>query len=226
MKLSAIITEHYIKEVIFLRMRKRAHLDERILTCDSLIAETMEDINCFRNGKKLHLEIGCGKGGFIKECARLNPHIPHLAVEHYNNVAILAAEAAKRENIENIRFSMKDIEKLAEEIEEGSVERIYLNFSDPWPKKKQAKRRLTHPDFLRLYKKWLAPDGEIFFKTDNDALFEFSLNTFASEDFLLSNITFDLHNSNFEGNIMTEYEKKFSEAGKNIFRLEARKRGC
>ncbi len=208
-----------------MRMRKRAHLDERILTCDSLIAETKDDIASFRNGRMLHLEIGCGKGGFIKECALKNPEIPHLAVEHYNNVAILAAEAAKRENIENIRFSMKDIEKLAEEIEEGTVERIYLNFSDPWPKKKQAKRRLTHPDFLRLYKKWLSPGGEIFFKTDNDALFEFSLNSFASEDFLLSNITFDLHNSNFEGNIMTEYEKKFSEAGKNIFRLEARKRG-
>ncbi len=207
-----------------MRMRKRAHLDERILNCNSLIAETKEDINSFRKGKSLHLEIGCGKGSFIKECAKQNPHIPHLAVEHYNNVAILAAESAKRENIENIRFSMKDIEKLAEEIEEGSVSRIYLNFSDPWPKKKQAKRRLTHPDFLRLYKRWLKDDGEIFFKTDNDALFEFSLNTFASEDFLLSNITFDLHNSDFEGNIMTEYEKKFSEEGKNIFRLEARKR--
>ena len=101
---------------------------------------------------------------------------------------------------------------------------IFLNFSDPWPKKRHANRRLTHPDFLKLYKKWLSPDGEIFFKTDNEKLFEFSLNSFCSEDFLLSNITFDLHSSDYEGNIMTEYETRFSEEGKNIFRLEARKR--
>ncbi|MDO5477680.1 MAG: tRNA (guanosine(46)-N7)-methyltransferase TrmB [Clostridia bacterium] len=205
-------------------MRKRAHLEERIEVLSPLMVYTKEEIDSFRDGKAIYLEIGCGKGKFIRECALRDAEIPHLAVEHYDNVAILAAEAAEREGIKNIRFSFSDIEKLDGEIEEGSVKRIYLNFSDPWPKKKQAKRRLTHPSFLKMYKKWLSDDGEIFFKTDNEKLFEFSLNSFCSENFLLSNITFDLHKSDFEGNIMTEYETKFAEEGKNIFRLEARKR--
>ncbi len=205
-------------------MRKRAHLEERIEVLSPLMVYTKEEIDSFRDGKAIYLEIGCGKGKFIRECAAIDKEIPHLAVEHYDNVAILAAEAAEREGLTNIRFSFSDIEKLDGEITEGSVKRIYLNFSDPWPKKKQAKRRLTHPNFLKLYKKWLSDDGEIFFKTDNEKLFEFSLNSFCSEDFILSNITFDLHGSDFEGNIMTEYETKFAEEGKNIFRLEARKR--
>lgn len=205
-------------------MRKRAHLTERIENLTSLMVYTKEEIDAFRGEGKLYLEIGCGKGKFIKECALRDSEIPHLAVEHYGNVAILAAEAAEREGVKNLRFSISDIVKLDGEIEEGSVKRIYLNFSDPWPKKRHANRRLTHPDFLKLYKKWLSADGEIFFKTDNEKLFEFSLNSFCSEDFILSNITFDLHSSDFEGNIMTEYETRFSEEGKNIFRLEARKR--
>ncbi len=221
-------------------MRKKKNLVSRLeAVSDYLYISRSEDRNFntavndkdyidfdawFGDTRPLYLEIGCGKGKFIRECALRDAEIPHLAVEHYGNVAILAAEAAEREGVKNLRFSISDIVKLDGEIEEGSVKRIYLNFSDPWPKKRHANRRLTHPDFLRLYKKWLSDDGEIFFKTDNDKLFEFSLNSFCSEDFILSNITFDLHNSDFEGNIMTEYETRFSEEGKNIFRLEARKR--
>jgi len=108
----------------------------------------------------------------------------------------------------------------------NEISRIYINFCDPWEnKKKWAKRRLTYVKFLDLYAKILTDKGEIFFKTDNEKLFEFSLNQFAEKDFLLKNITFDLHNSDLAENIMTEYEEKFSSKGINIFRLEAYKRG-
>lgn len=207
-----------------MRMRKRAHLAERIEGCGDYAINTAEELLSFLNGRPLHIEIGCGKGRFIINTALKNPAVCHLAVEQCENVAILAAEHAKRAEVKNLRFAMKNIALLDEVLPEGAVSRIYLNFSDPWPKKKRAKRRLTHPDFLRLYKKWLSPDGEIFFKTDNAALFEFSLNSFAGEDFLLSAITFDLHKSDFEGNIMTEYEERFAAEGKPIYRLEARKR--
>ncbi|MDP4132971.1 MAG: tRNA (guanosine(46)-N7)-methyltransferase TrmB [Bacillota bacterium] len=201
----------------------RAHLDERINECSDYILKSQEELYEYINGKNFHIEIGCGKGGFIVETAKQNPDICHIAVEHIPNVAILAAEKAKGENLENLRFVFKNVMDLSEDIKDGTVKRIYLNFSDPWRKNKQAKRRLTHPGFLKVYKRWLSEDGEIFLKTDNEKLFEFSLNSFCSEDFHLKNITFDLHNSSFEGNIMTEYEKKFYDEGKNIFRLEARK---
>ncbi len=209
---------------MILRMRKRAHLAERIEGCGDYAINTAEELLSFSNGRPLHIEIGCGKGRFIINTALQNPDVCHLAVEQCENVAILAAEQAKRAEVKNLRFAMKNIALLDEVLSEGAVSRIYLNFSDPWPKKKRAKRRLTHPDFLRLYKKWLSPEGEIFFKTDNAGLFEFSLNSFAGENFLLSAITFDLHKSDFEGNIMTEYEERFAAEGKPIYRLEARKR--
>ena len=207
-----------------MRMRKRAHLDERIESSATCIVNDKKAIEEFCEGKKLTMEIGCGKGNFIKETAKRNPDMPHLAVELCENVAILAAEKAMAEEISNIRFCMNDVKTLDTEIADGSVKTIYLNFSDPWPKKRHEKRRLTHKGFLDMYRRWLSDDGVICFKTDNDKLFEFSLNSFCENDFILSNITFDLHNSDFQGNIMTEYEAKFHEMGKNIFRLEARKR--
>lgn len=207
-----------------MRMRKRAHLPERITNCSDLIVNTADQIAEFSDGRKLHLEIGCGKGRFITETAALNLTIPYLAIEQCENVAILAAEKAAKKGLSNIKFFMKNISLLDSLLPGGSVERIYLNFSDPWPKKKQAKRRLTHPDFLTLYKRWLCDGGEIFFKTDNQKLFEFSLNSFCGEDFLLSNITFDLAQSDFQGNIMTEYESRFTEENKPIYRLEAKMR--
>lgn len=210
--------------MIVLRMRKRAHLEERTKRCGEYTVNTEEELSSYVKDSPLHLEIGCGKGKFILQTALSAPSVCHLAVEQCENVAILAAESAKKSEVKNVRFAMKNIALLDEILPEASVSRIYLNFSDPWPKKKRAKRRLTHPDFLKLYKKWLSPNGEIFFKTDNARLFEFSLNSFASEDFLLSNITFDLHGSDFEGNIMTEYEERFVSEGKPIYRLEARKR--
>lgn len=202
-------------------MRKRTHLSERISACTDYFVESSDDIKTM--GSPLYMEIGCGKGKFIIENATLNPDTNFLAVELCENVAVLAVEKAMAHKLSNVKFCMKDIASLDGEIPDGSISLIYLNFSDPWPKKKQAKRRLTHKNFLSLYKRWLTDDGAIFFKTDNQKLFEFSLESFSHEGFVLSNISLDLHSSDFEGNIMTEYETRFALEGKKIYRLEARK---
>lgn len=205
-----------------MRMRKRAHLNTRLENAAPLMVSGGAEALSFADGRPLHLEIGCGKGKFITETAANAPQTPHLAVELCENVAVLATERAKAMALSNVRFFVHDIRLLDEELPARCVQRIYLNFSDPWPKKKQAKRRLTHPAFLSMYTRWLTEDGAIFFKTDNAPLFEFSLNSFAACGFHLSNITFDLHKSGFNGNIKTEYEERFASLGKPIFRLEAR----
>ena len=203
-----------------MRMRTRGHLEERLQSCEDITLD-------FRGGAialpaPLHIEVGCGKGDFITELARRNPEIFYIAVEKVSNVAVLAMEKAKAAELTNLKFIRGDFADAAEMFPDGSVERIYLNFSDPWPKTGYAKRRLTHGRFLELYKRILAPGGEIHFKTDNRELFEFSLETFPENGFELNNVTFDLHNSDFEGNIMTEYERRFSEMGVPICRLEAK----
>lgn len=203
-----------------MRMRTRGHLSERLERCGGLLInlekEPLPD--------HLHIEIGCGKGDFITETAGRNPAVNYIAIERVANVIVLAMEKAERAELANLRFILGDFAAASEHFPDGSVERIYLNFSDPWPKNGNAKRRLTHGRFLELYKRILADDGEIFFKTDNRQLFDFSLETFPQNGFELSNVTFDLHNSDFEGNIMTEYERRFSEMGVPICRLEARKK--
>lgn len=206
----------------FVRMRKRVHLDVRLERAAPYLIQSGEEALSFAGGRPLHLEIGCGKGKFITETAAKAPDVPHLGVEVYDNVGILAAERASAMALSNVRFFLRDIRLLDEDLPARCIERIYLNFSDPWPKKKQAKRRLTHPDFLKMYARLLTSDGVLFFKTDNAKLFEFSLNSLAFCGFHLSNITFDLHKSDFSGNITTEYEERFTALGKPIFRLEAR----
>ena len=134
----------------------------------------------------------------------------------------LAAEKANNKQLKNIKFMICDAKGLNEIFPEHSVDRIYLNFSDPWPKAGHYKRRLTYKAFLDVYKQILKTDGAIFFKTDNIGLFEFSLESFTADGWRLENVTYDLHNSEFaEENIMTEYEKNFSEKGFKINRLEA-----
>ena len=175
----------------------------------------------FGNDNPICLEIGCGKGRFICGMAERNPDINYIAMDLFCDVLVLALEKANAQNIKNVGFFAGNAALLENYFEKGEVKRIYLNFSDPWKKKKQAKRRLTHKNFLDVYKKILNIGDCIFFKTDNKSLFEFSLNSFANENFKLSNITFDLHNSDFSDNVMTEYEDKFSNAGMPIYRLEA-----
>ncbi len=206
-----------------MRMRNRGHLDERIAACKNITLEKYDDCACqFINDGTLHIEIGCGKGRFITETAKNNPNVRYIAVEKVSNVIVLAMEKAVAGEIPNLRFMRGKFEALAESFPDKSVDRIYLNFSDPWPKKGYAKRRLTHGGFLEIYKRILKDDGEICFKTDNRELFDFSLESFPENGFTLSEVTFDLHNSDFEGNIMTEYEEKFSQMGFPICRLVAK----
>lgn len=200
-------------------MRKKKHGSERILACGDLFVENPQSIT---SDKPVHLEIGCGKGAFITECARRNPDVQFYAMERISDVILLAAEKTKENEIGNIRFIIGDAKNVAEYFAPHSVERIYLNFSDPWPKKGHAKRRLTHKNFLDVYKEILVPGGSIFVKTDNRPLFDFSLESLAENGFELRNVTYDLHNSEFNAdNIVTEYEKTFSEKGFTINRVEA-----
>ena len=168
----------------------------------------------------LHIEIGCGKGKFITELAAKNPDINYIAFEKNLDVLVLASEKIKNAGLNNVRFVAGDACILEQMNINNEIDRIYINFCDPWKKKRQAKRRLTHENFLKLYEKLLKPGGEVHFKTDNTKLFEFSLNSFSAYGLTMKNITLDLHNSEFEGNIMTEYETLFSQKGQPIYRCE------
>lgn len=210
-----------------MRIRKKKNCGARMEACEKFWVKNACDAcgiwnEVFGNNNPIHLEIGCGKGKFITEMAKNNPDINFIAIDLFCDVLVLAMEKAKAENLPNVKFFEGNAAALDEYFEKGEVKRIYLNFSDPWKKNKQAKRRLTHKNFLDVYKKVLENGDYIFFKTDNKDLFEFSLNSFAEENFKLGNITLDLHNSEFEGNVMTEYETKFTEMGMPIYRLEAK----
>lgn len=175
----------------------------------------------FGNLNPIHIEIGMGKGQFLTELALRNPNINYIGIEKFTSVILRASEKFETIDIKNVKLINVDALNLNEYFDEGEIERIYLNFSDPWPKNAHAKRRLTSNRFLPIYEQILCKNGEIHFKTDNRLLFEFSLESLNNYGLLLSNISLDLHNSNFEGNIMTEYEERFSQFGP-IYRLEAK----
>ncbi|CAJ1001659.1 MULTISPECIES: tRNA (guanosine(46)-N7)-methyltransferase TrmB [Brevibacillus] len=176
----------------------------------------------FGNDRPIHVEIGCGKGRFINTLAEKHPDINFIAVELKAEVILRAAQRTEKRAIPNLAFVQYNAANLSDLFAPGEVSRIYLNFSDPWPKKRHAKRRLTHANFLMGYKQVLKPYGEIHLKTDNEQLFEFSLNQFSDQRFQLRHITFDLHHSPFaEDNVMTEYEERFSSRGQRIYRMEA-----
>ncbi len=202
-----------------MRMRHKKHEKERMEAVQSFL---VTDPSVLSGKAPLHLEIGCGKGAFIAETARRNPDIQFLAVEKVSSVLVLAMEKAAKGELTNVQFFSGDIMKLADFALEGKVQRIYLNFSDPWPRLKHAKRRLTAPAFLALYKKLLAPGGEIIMKTDNVPLFDFSLQTLPENGFTLESVTRDLHAEQDPENVMTEYETNFSSQGIPICRLKAR----
>ena len=168
----------------------------------------------------LQLELGCGKGGFTCTAAAAMPETLLVAVEKVPDAMVVAMERAVEAGLHNVRFLDIDAARLPELFAPGEVERIYINFCDPWPKKKQFKRRLTASGFLELYKQVLRPGGEIWFKTDNQPLFDWSLETLAEAGFRLSEVTRDLHADGPVG-LMTDYEKKFYGEGKPICRLVA-----
>ncbi len=206
-----------------MRMRRKKHGAERIAACSELLIEKgARATDAFPDKEKpLCLEIGCGKGGFACGVAAAHPELNLVALERVADVACLALEKAKSradERPDNLRFMIADAKELTELFEEHSIDRIYLNFSDPWPKKGYAKRRLTYADFLKTYRKILVPGGALIQKTDNENLFDFSLEQFEAEGLRVEYVTRDLHNSEFAaGNVMTEYEANFSAQGMPIY---------
>lgn len=176
----------------------------------------------FGNNNPIHIEIGMGKGKFIIQQAILNPDINYIGIEKYSSVLIRAIEKRNEIEINNLCFIRFDAEEIMEIFDGNEVSRIYLNFSDPWPKERHAKRRLTSKEFLSRYDKILIDDGEVIFKSDNRPLFDFSLEEVVNAGWIIKNSTFDLHHSEYmEGNVMTEYEEKFSSMGNPIHRLVA-----
>ena len=208
-----------------MRMRKKKHGAERIEACGNLrISEPSSMLegfeNIFRNSAPVHMEIGCGKGNFACGMAKKYPDINFVAVERVADVCCIALEKAKADaerTEDNLRFMIGDAKTLAECVKPHSLDCIYLNFSDPWPKKGHAKRRLTHRSFLAIYKDLLTENGILKLKTDNVGLFDFSLEEFVEFGATILWQTRDLHSSEKAAdNIMTEYEKNFSEKGFNI----------
>ncbi len=176
----------------------------------------------FDNDHPIHIEIGMGKGQFIMTLAKEHPEINYVGIEKYSSVLVRALEKQQEMELPNIKFIRMEAENIAEVFAPDEIARIYLNFSDPWPKDRHAKRRLTSVQFLERYEKILQKDGHLIFKTDNRDLFDFSLEQVEeAEHWILLNHTFDLHHSEYvEGNVMTEYEQRFVEKGNAICRME------
>lgn len=175
----------------------------------------------FGNDNPIHIEIGMGKGQFIMALAEQNPNINYIGIEKYSSVLVRAIEKREQKpELNNLYFIRMDAEYIENVFDTYEIDRIYLNFSDPWPKDRHAKRRLTSTHFLGFYDKILVPSGRIIFKTDNVDLFNFSLEQIPEAGWIIENYTRDLHHSEYnEGNIMTEYEAKFSALGTPINRL-------
>ena len=219
-------------------MHKKSHLEERLAACGGIL--TVADLGeknmklaaqrrdllplgeIFGSPRPVHLEIGCGKGGFVNKMAALHPDVNFIAVEKISNVMIEACESALASGLKNVHFLICAAEVLPRYIGEGSVSRIYLNFSNPLPKQGFAKQRLTNPKFLKIYKYLLAEGGEIWQKTDDEAFFDYSLESYAQEGMNILSVCRDLASNNFEGNVVTEHEAKFMAQGKKIFRAVVR----
>ena len=175
----------------------------------------------FNNDNVIEIEIGCGKGNFIIQNAIKYPDKNFIGIEMYDTVLMYAVNKVEQD-LPNLRFIRMDA-RLIEDVFDKEIDLIYLNFSDPWPKTRNAKRRLTHERFLSRYDNIFKKEKKIFLKTDNTGLFEFSIESLSTYGYKLKNISLDLINSDFKDNIMTEYEKKFTEKGIKINRLEAYK---
>ncbi len=219
-----------------MRMRRKKNLDSRMEICaervtnilvkdrrfDATDDDTLLDYAAiFGNDHPVHLEIGCGKGGFICEIAARHPEVNFLAVEKYGNVLVTAVERARAMGLTNIWFLWGDAEYLPRFIPAGSIEALYLNFSTPFPKARSAVHRLTHGHFLAMYRGLLAEGAHVVQKTDDRRFFQFSLEQFSQCGYTLQRVSLDLHADDYPDNIVTEYERKFMEQGLPIYRLEA-----
>ena len=220
-----------------MRMHRKPHLDERLLSCGEIItiadlsdknmkraADAKEYLNfedIFGNCNPVHLEIGCGKGKFVCETALINPNINFVACEKISNVIIDACERTIEEGIGNIHFLNCAAEVLSKYFKPRTVEKIYLNFSNPLPKEGYKKQRLTHPRFLKIYREILKDNGVIVQKTDDRDFYLFSLESYRTSGFEVVETCEDLKNNPVPGDVETEHEKLFSSQGKPIFRIVA-----
>ena len=209
-----------------MRMRKKKNLIPRLERCAAVHIKDPENhkgkwLELHSGCSELHLEIGCGKGRFTVETAGNNPDKLFIAVEKVPDALVVAMERAVAAGLKNAYFITCDAALLAEYFAQGEVKRIYINFCDPWPTKRHAKRRLTAPSFLNIYKTILAEGGEIHFKTDNTLLFEYSLEQFTENGFELFDVTRNLHENGIFG-VMTDYEEKFHSQGIPINRCVAK----
>ncbi len=218
-----------------MRMHRKSHLDERLNSCGDILTvadltdknmkhaaaqkDELDFVKIFKNGNPVNLEIGCGKGKFICEMAARFPQINFIAVEKISNVLIEAVERAKAENLLNVHFINSAAEVLPRYLKEASIDKIYLNFSNPLPKLGYARQRLTHPKFLNGYRQYLKKGGEIVQKTDDGDFYLFSLESYASCGYEILEKCEDLHAVCDPENIVTEHEKKFADMGKNIYRI-------
>ncbi|HER5450999.1 TPA: tRNA (guanosine(46)-N7)-methyltransferase TrmB [Streptococcus pyogenes] len=209
-----------------MRVRKRKGAEEHLANNPHYVILNPEDAkgrwhDVFENDRPIHIEVGSGKGGFITGMALKNPDINYIGIDIQLSVLSYALDKVLASEVPNVKLLRVDGSSLTNYFEDGEVDMMYLNFSDPWPKTKHEKRRLTYKDFLDTYKRILPEHGEIHFKTDNRGLFEYSLASFSQYGMTLRQIWLDLHASNYEGNVMTEYEEKFSNKGQVIYRVEA-----
>lgn len=218
-------------------MHKKSHLEERLAACSDIvtvadlneknmkISAAMPDIlplqSIFGNANPVHLEIGCGKGKFVCQTAKLNPNINYVAVEKISNVLIEALERTKEENLHNVYYLNCAAEVLQKYFKVGSISRIYLNFSNPLPKEGYKKQRLTHPRFLNIYRNLLKDGGEIVQKTDDYAFYLFSLESYKEAGYKIIYTCENLALNPVEGDVETGHEKLFKERGKPIYRIVA-----
>ena len=196
---------------------------EEMIAANRFVIQNPEEMKghwqeIFPDNQPLHVEIGMGKGRFIMDMAEAHPDINYIGIEMYSSVLLRATQKMEERELSNLRFLLIDAATIQDSFDEGEIDQIYLNFSDPWPKDRHAKRRLPSRQFLERFSHVLRDGGHIEFKTDNRGLFDFALEEVEPGGFTLIQSTFDLHNTPdmMEGNIMTEYEEKFSSIGNPI----------
>lgn len=208
-----------------MRLRNKPWAKDKLQQYDRFVVHNPEQYrgkweNVFEKDQPIHIEIGTGKGQFIVGMAQANPHINYIGIEFQESVIVSALDRLIEADLPNCKLMNQNGAELLKFFQPGDVSQIYLNFSDPWPKTRHEKRRLTFRTFLDVYKEILVNKGEIHFKTDNQGLFEYSLVSFSEYGMTLKYVSLDLHNSGIEGNIMTEYEEKFASKGNRIYRCE------
>ena len=212
-----------------MRLKNVPGAREAIAVSDLVIKDPQELKGKWRefwnNDKEIHIEVGMGKGKFMMGMAKAHPDINYIGIEMYSSVLYRAVQKLELEPLENLKFILLDAKDIAEVFDKGEVDRIYLNFSDPWPKDRHAKRRLPSRQFLARFDQVLKEDGVIEFKTDNKDLFAFAEEEVEPAGWRILEITYDLHNDEkmVEGNIMTEYEEKFSSMGNPIYKYIIRR---